>query len=362
MTKINMTKRPLSSGPSPVTDSRRRRQTEPRRRWSRYLETIHRQREITLVVALAVVVLVMTSQNGSFIHLSNIQNILTTTSVLAIVAVGETCVVVTRNIDLSVGSTVGLSAFAAAEYLKNHPHTSLIVIVLIGAAVGLALGLVNACLVTIGRVPSIVATLGTLYVFRGVDFIYAGNGKQVNPSDLPQSFIDFGSRTLLGIPELAWIALVVVLIFAFALNYLQSGRQLYAIGSNPDAARLAGIRVEGHVFATFCISGLLSGIAGVLWAAEYAGVDPQSATGFELLVVASVVVGGVNIFGGSGRVIGAALGALILTSIQAGLTLLKISQFWPEAIYGAAILLAVSLDAFLGRRVAAAIATRRRQI
>jgi len=362
MTKIDMTKRLSSPGASPAEDSPPRRQTEKRRRWSRYLETVHRQREITLVVALAVIVLVMTSQNASFLHLSNIQNILTTASVLAIVAVGETCVVVTRNIDLSVGSAVGLSAFAAADHLKNHPHTTLIVIILIGVGVGLALGLVNACIVTIGRVPSIVATLGTLYLFRGIDFIYAGNGKQVNPSDLPQSFIDFGSRTLLGIPELTWIALVGVLIFALALSYLQSGRQLYAIGSNPDAARLAGVRVDRHVFATFCISGLLSGLAGVLWAGEYAGVDPQSATGLELIVVAAVVVGGVNIFGGSGRVIGAALGALILTSIQAGLTLLKISQFWPKAIYGAAILLAVALDAFLGRRVAAAIATRRRQI
>lgn len=361
MTNVDMKKRRTDARRTSPVDGIGQRPIGQRGRWSRHLETIHRRRELTLVVALAVVVGVMTSQNASFIHLTNIQNILTTASVLAIVVVGETCVVVTRNIDLSVGSNVGLSAFAAAEYLKAHPHASLIVIVLIGTAVGLALGLVNACLVTIGRVPSIVATLGTLYVFRGLDFIYAGNGKQINPSDLPQSFIDFGNRTLLGVPELTWIALVVVLAFALALSFLQGGRQLYAIGSNPDAARLAGIRVDLHVFVTFCISGLLCGIAGVLWAAEYASVDPQSATGFELLVVAAVVVGGVNIFGGSGRVVGAALGALILTSIQAGLTLLKISQFWPEAIYGAAILLAVALDAFLGRRVAAAIAAGRRR-
>lgn len=331
-------------------------------RWSRHLETIHRQRELTLLVALAAVVLIMTTQNSTFLHLSNLQNILGTASVLTIVAVGQTCVVITRNIDLSVGSTLGLSAFAAAAYLKDHPQTSLILIFLIGAAAGLVLGAINAAIVTIGRVPSIVATLGTLYAFRGVDFIYAGNGKQVNPSDLPQSFIDFGNNNLLGVPDLTWIAIVIVLVFAFALNFLQGGRQLYAIGSNPDAARIAGIRVDLHVFSAFCLSGLLCGVAGVLWAAEYAGVDPQSATGFELLVVAAVVVGGVNIFGGSGRVVGAALGGLILTSIQAGLTLLKISQFWPQAIYGAAILLAVALDAFLGRRVTAAIAAGRKQI
>jgi rhamnose transport system permease protein len=218
---------------------------------------------------------------------------------------------------------------------------------------------VNGLLVTVGRMPSVVATLGTLYAYRGVDAIVAGNLRQVSASDVPQRFADFGYQSWLGIPKLAWIALGVVVVFAYALRYTRGGRQLYAIGSNTDAARLAGIRVNLHVFAAFSLSGLLCGLAGVLWMVQYVGADSQSAIGLEFVVIAAVVVGGVTVLGGSGTVVGAVLGALLLVALSNGLTLLHVSQFWPQAIFGAALLVAVTADALLNGRVQAALRRRR---
>jgi rhamnose transport system permease protein len=323
------------------------------------LQAVYRQREASLVAVLALVVVVMATQNSAFLELDSLQGLLRNASVLTIVGVGMACVVITKNIDLSVGSMVGLSAFAAGDFLKDHPDANLVLVFLIGGGVGLVLGMVNASLVTFGQIPSIVATLGTLFVFRGIDSIVAGNLKQVTADDVPQRFADFGYSTVLGIPTLAWIALAVVLVFAHALRSTRMGRQLYAIGSNAEAARLAGVRVNLHVFGAFAICGLLSGLAGVLWVAQYTGADAHTASGLEFVVVAAVVVGGVNIFGGSGTIAGVALGALLLTAIQTGLTMLKVSQFWPDAIYGMALLTAVTVDALLNRRIQAALMRRR---
>jgi rhamnose transport system permease protein len=323
------------------------------------LQAVYRQREASLVAVLALVVVVMTAQNPAFVGSESLQGLLRSASVLIIVGVGMACVIITKNIDLSVGSMVGLAAFAAGDTLKHHPGANLLLIFLIGGGVGLVVGIVNAGLVTFGRIPSIVATLGTLFVYRGIDSIVAGNLKQVTADDVPQRFADFGYSTVLGVPSLAWIAIGVALVFGYALRYTRAGRNLYAIGSNADAARLAGVRVDLHVFGAFALCGVLSGIAGVLWVAQYAGADAHTASGLEFVVVAAVVVGGVNIFGGSGSIAGVALGALLLTAIQNGLTMLKVSQFWPEAIYGMALLVAVTVDAVLNRRIQAALLRRR---
>lgn len=317
-----------------------------------------RVRELGLLIVLLAIVVVIGVQVPRFLTIGNFEQILLGASILAIVGVGQTLVILTRNIDLSVGSMVGLSAFVSANTLAENPGIGVLGAVLLGCSLGVAMGAFNGLLVTVGGVPAIVATLGTLYVYRGLDFYIAG-GQQVDASDVPQAYLNLATAQILGVPTLVLFAVVIVAVFAYLLRASRTGRQLYAIGSNPEAARLAGVRRNRLVFGTFVISGLLCGLAGVLWGARFATVDARAATGLELEVIAAVVVGGVNIFGGSGTVLGAALGAIVLGTVGNGLTLLKISPFWLQAVNGAAILIAVTVDALITRRLQRALAKRR---
>jgi rhamnose transport system permease protein len=334
--------------------------TPQRASQGRLVRMVSRVRELGLFAVLLLIVAIVSVQVPRFLAVSNIEQILLSVAILAIVAVGETLVILTRNVDLSVGAIVGFSAFASADLFKQQPGTSLFLAILLGCSLGLVLGALNGLIVTVGRVPAIIVTLGTLYVYRGLDFVVAG-GNQVNASDVPDSYLSLATTRVLGIPALILFAAAIALIFAYLLHSTRSGRQLYAIGSNPEAARLVGIRSDLLVFGTFLLSGLLCGFAGVLWGARFATVDATAASGLELQVVAAVVVGGVNIFGGSGTILGAMLGAIVLGTIDNALNLLKLSQFWLQAIDGAAILVAVTLDSFITRWLRRALLTRRQR-
>jgi rhamnose transport system permease protein len=324
------------------------------------LDLIGRVREAGIALALAVVVLIVAVQEPRFLKPDNLEQILLSVSILAIVAVGQTLVVLTRNIDLSVGSIVGLAAFVSADTLKGSPETSVVLIIGLGMLIGAGLGVVNGLLVTIGRVPAIVATLGTLYIFRGLDFSIA-EGEQVNAADVPDAYLNLATGKVLGIPSLILFAAVVAAVATVALRRTRGGRELYAIGSNPEAARLAGVRSDRLVFGAFVLCGALCGLAGVLWGARYATIDARAATGLELAVVAAVVVGGVNIFGGSGTAYGAALGAILLGTIENALAILKLNPFWLQAIQGAVIIAAVTVDALITRRLQRALRRARRR-
>ncbi len=334
--------------------------TTQRSSQSRLVRLVSRVRELGLLIVLLLIVAVVSVQEPRFLTIANIEQILLSVAILAIVAVGETLVVLTRNIDLSVGSMVGFTAFVTADLFKQQPGTNLVVAILLGCALGLVLGAINGLIVTVGRVPAIIVTLGTLYVYRGLDFVVAG-GTQVSASDVPDSYLSLATTRILGIPALILFAAAIALIFAYLLRSTRSGRQLYAIGSNPEAARLAGIRSGLLVFGAFLLSGLLCGLAGVLWGARFATVDATAATGLELQVVAAVVVGGVSTLGGSGTILGAILGAVVLGTVDNSLNLLKLSQFWLQAIDGAAIVVAVTLDAFITRWLQRTLITRRQR-
>ncbi len=334
--------------------------TSPRTSQSRLVRLVSRVRELGLLVALLLIIVVVGIQVPGFLTVSNLEQILLSVAILAIVAVGETLVVLTRNIDLSVGSIVGFTAFVAADLFKQQPGINLFVAILLGCVLGLVLGCINGLLVTVGRVPAIIVTLGTLYIFRGFDFVVAG-GAQVSASDVPDSYLSLATTRILGVPALILFAVAIALIFAYLLRFSRTGRELYAIGSNPEAARLVGIRSNSLIFGAFLLSGLLCGFAGVLWGARFATVDSTAATGLELQVIAAVVVGGVNTFGGSGTIFGAVLGAVVLGTVDDALNLLKLSQFWLQAIDGGAILVAVALDAFITGWLQRALVTRRQR-
>jgi rhamnose transport system permease protein len=321
-------------------------------------ERVFRVRESGILVVLALVVAVTTAIQPRFLSQTSIQFVLIDTTVFALLALGETMVVITRNVDLSVGSVLGLSAYASSNLFGPHPGIPIPVVFLAGMGIGLVCGVANGTMVAVGRVPSLVVTLATLYIIRGIDILLF-SGKQVVESTLPSAFLNIPRATIGGIPYLAIAVAIVIGVGAYYLRTYRSGRELYAIGSNPEAARLAGIPTGRRVFTAFAASGAIAGVAGVLWAAQYGTIDASAGTGYELQVISAVVVGGVAIFGGSGSVIGAALGALLLATITSALYVLGISPFWDQAIWGFLLIVSIALDQAITERLTNALRQRR---
>jgi rhamnose transport system permease protein len=343
---------------SATVDTRQETAGKPPRVSSRRLtERVFRIRESGIIAVLIVFVAITVSIEPRFASQQEVQFILANTTIFALLALGETMVIVSRNVDLSIGSVVGLSAYVSASLFGKIHGIPIVVVFLVGLGIGLAVGVANGLMVAIGRVPSLVVTLATLYIVRGLDILIVG-GNEVVAQTLPNAFIEIPRAGVYGVPYLAIVIAVVIGIGAYYLRSYRSGRELYAIGSNPEAARLAGIPVGRRVFTAFAVSGAIAGVAGVLWAAQYQTVDSNAGTGYELTVIASVVVGGVAIFGGSGSAVGAAIGALLLQTINSALYVLGISPFWDQAIAGALLLAAVTLDRIISLRLTAALRRR----
>jgi len=321
-------------------------------------ELMLRFRELGIVLALAIVVGATTIDNHLFVSATSLQQLLSGASIIALLAIGETIVIVTRNVDLSIGSVLGISAYTVGVVFAHHPHVPIPLVFLVALGIGAACGIVNGAIVTLARVPSLVVTLGTLYVIRGIDAAWAG-GNQVNASSLPDSFNKIGYGTVLGVPYLGIIAIVAVAIATYAMRSFRTARDFYAIGSNPEAARLAGIPVGSRVFLAFVLSGGIAGLAGAVWLSYFGSVDAIAGAGYEFQVIAAVVVGGVAIFGGSGTVLGAALGALLLNTIDSALVVVKVSSNWNQALAGALLVGAIAFDRLIAVRVAPALRTRR---
>jgi rhamnose transport system permease protein len=309
-----------------------------------------RARELGIALVIVVVFVVTTVNNSSFAGAHSVQQLLTGASLIALLAVGETLVVVTRNVDLSVGSVVGLSAYLVGDMFKHHPGMPVILGFLLGIAIGALVGAINGLITSVARVPSLVVTLAMLYIIRGVDGVIV-NGVTIDPDSIPNAFQKVGYATVFGVPWLAVIVAVVVAVVGYAMRSFRWARDMYAVGSNPQAAELAGIPAGRRVFTGFLVSGALAGFAGALFLALHAQIDVTGGTGYELTVVAAVVVGGVAIFGGSGTVVGAALGALLLNTINQALVASRISAFWNDAIAGALLLAAIAFDRWLSLRV-----------
>jgi rhamnose transport system permease protein len=320
-------------------------------------ERVFRIRESGIIAVLAVFIAVTASIQPRFLDQANIQFILVNTTVFALLALGETMVVISRNVDLSIGSVLGLSAYVSANLFGQARGIPVPVVFLVGLGIGLACGIGNGLMVSIGRVPSLVVTLATLYIIRGIDILIVG-GNEVVAQTLPGSFINIPRASVLGVPYLAIVIAAVIGAGAYYLRSFRSGRELYAIGSNPEGARLAGIPVGKRVFTAFAFSGAIAGLAGVLWAAQYETIDSTAGTGYELTVISAVVVGGVAIFGGSGSAVGAAVGALLLSTIQSALNVLGISPFWDQAIAGFLLLVAITVDRAIAVRVMLALRRR----
>ncbi|GAC1369520.1 MAG: ABC transporter permease [Pseudarthrobacter sp.] len=336
---------------SSTLDHQKAGTTAPRAGNRAALASVLRLRELPVLLALALLVIVTYLINPLFLTPQGVKDLLLNATIIMILAAGQTLLIITRNIDLSVGSMLGLVAFGTGSIFSAMPGLPIVAVFAAGMAFGAFMGAFNGVLVTVAKVPALVITLGTLYVFRGLNNAWAG-GKQFFAGDRPDAFGALSVNTILGFPMITLLAVAVVIAVALYMSGTRPGRDLYAIGSDPDAATAFGIKVSKRVFLAFLANGALAGLAGVLYASRFNSVGATTGTGMELTVVAAAVVGGVAIFGGSGSVAGAALGALLLTTITSSLTALRVDKFWQQAIVGVLILTAIIIDRVASLRTA----------
>lgn len=309
-----------------------------------------RAREFGILLALVLVVTAATLNNPKFLFSADgWRDLLLTPSILVLVAVGQAIVLITRNVDLSVGSVMGLTAYLTGRLFIDIPGIPIVLVVVAAVVLGALLGLINGALVAYAKVPAMVITLGTLYAYRGINVLWTGSDR-VNASDMPRDFLALGTGQLLGIPILAMVAVLVLAVAAWYMKNTRGGREFYAIGSDPAAAELYGLRVTRRVLTAFVLSGALAGLAGVFYAARYGTINSQAGAGWELDAVGAAVIGGVAITGGIGSVWGAAIGAVLLLTINRALPILGIPDFWQRAVVGLLIIGAIVLDRVLAVR------------
>lgn len=313
-----------------------------------------RFREVGIIAFLLVIVVGATTAEPRFLSPFNLRTVLLWVPLLVTVAMGQMMVIITRGIDVSVGSILALAGIIVGMIFRDFPEFNIYLGTLIGILIGLALGAVNGALIAWMKIPPVITTLGTLSIYRGLTFIVS-QGRQIDPNHVPRSLIFWSQQGPFGINLVPWVVVIAAVVALLAHLFMRSakaGRNIYAVGGNPAAARLRGIPVELTTFLVYAITGAMCGLAGILYASRFGFVNPgETGVGFELTVIAAVVIGGTNMFGGAGSVLGVVLGCLLLGTINVALAILGIAATWQLAVYGFVILLAVVVDAIIEREL-----------
>ena len=322
------------------------------------MASLLRRREVNLAFLILLLVAVVTLRAPRFFSLDSFGAIIEDTGILMILAIAQLFVIVTEGIDLSLGSTMGLTGMIVGVINMHYPAIPIPAIILIGLAVGLVLGLINGTIISLGNVPAIIATLGTMSIYRGFVFI-VGGGQWVGAHEMTEGFRMIPNHTFLGISSLVWITILVVIVAIVFLNYTKTGREIYAVGGNRIATAYVGIRTRAIDFMVYGISGTLAGLGGLLYVSRYASAQNDTAVGFELQTGAACVIGGASIAGGSGSVIGVVLGALFLGIVYNALTVVNLSPFYQMAIQGFVILVGVIANTVANRRLQLRLVKRR---
>ena len=305
---------------------------------------VDRGRELSIVVFLAAIGAVLLLAAPSFFNAANLNNILVNASYVAIGALGQMAVVLTGQPDISVGSILAVCAMSAGTMATAG--LPVLVIIALTVLIGVTLGLINGFLVASLGIHSIIVTLGTLGIYRGALLFFTGGAWVYG---LPDGFRWIALGRVFGIDNPIWIAGLAAVLFAAALSRTAWGRSLYAVGSNEEAARLSGLRVNRVLIGAFALNGGLVAIAAMVYATRFSTIQSNIGTGYEFLVITAVVVGGAHIFGGSGTVLGVVLGALLVGITGTVLVFLEVSAFWEQSLHGLFILLAVGFDVVRSR-------------
>jgi rhamnose transport system permease protein len=317
-------------------------------------------REIGLLAFIVILCVIFQLRNQNFLTLSNIRDLLTNTAILSILSVGMMMVILTRGIDLSVGATIALAGMVSALTVNSFRAISPVLSVLEGMAIGAVAGALIGLLISRFNVLPIIATLGFMNIIRGLTYVVS-KGAWVSAYQMSDGFKAIATGSVLGVSNPILIAVAINLAFFYFINHMKTGRQIYAVGSNPEAADISGIPRRRIILLVYMVQGALAGLGGVIWVAKFASAQSDTAMGFELSVIAAAVLGGVSIAGGSGRVSGLILGTILFGILNNALPLIHISPFWQQAIQGFVILAAVLTNVMV-KRNSQRFALRRRAI
>jgi AI-2 transport system permease protein len=309
-----------------------------------------RQREFITIGGAVLLFVIVGIFHASFIDPSNIARVLNSTVILALLGTGSAIVILTKNIDVSVGSTLALSGIVGAMLMRDGAPIWVAVLAVI--LVGAVLGAINGIGVTYGHVPSIVMTLGTLAAYRGISFLVTGG---YSIESLPSAYRQVGRIEFLGLPMLVWATIALIAIIAVIMARTKFGRSFYATGDNADGAYLVGISTNRFVILAYTLSGVLAALAALVFLAQVGSIGNQAGQGIEMRAIAAAVIGGVSLTGGVGTVTGAAFGALFISTATSSLSFLRIPGSWSDTVIGAILLIALFADS----RVRALVSQRR---
>ncbi|HBR1103901.1 TPA: autoinducer 2 ABC transporter permease LsrC [Klebsiella pneumoniae] len=311
------------------------------------MKTLLKNRELSAFFAIVALFVVLVALNPAYFSLQTLAMIFASSQILCLLALGATLVMLTRNIDVSVGSTVGLCAIAVGVALNNG--YGLATAIAFALAIGALAGAFNGLLVVGLRIPAIVATLGTLGLYRGVMLLWTG-GKWIE--GLPDSLKSLSEPAFIGVSPLGWLVLALLLAGGWLLSRTAFGRDIYAVGDNLAAARQLGVAVNRTRMLAFTLNGMLAACAGIVFAAQIGFVPNQTGSGLEMKAIAACVLGGISLLGGTGTLLGAFLGAFFLTQIDTVLVLFRLPAWWNDFIAGLVLLGVLVLDGRLRQALA----------
>ena len=305
-------------------------------------------RELGLVFFIVILGIIVQARSSEFLTLHNMSNLFTDAAILGILSVGMMMVLLTGGIDLSIGAVIAFSGMISALTVKSFPELHPALAVLEGALIGSVVGLITGTLVARFSILPIIASLGMMNIMRGMTYVVA-RGAWVSAYQMPDSFKQMATNRVLGINNLIIIAIVVYVIFFYFINYSKTGRRIYAVGSNREAADIIGLPSKGIVTLVYVLQGLLAGLGGVLWVSKFASAQGDTAMGYEMNVIASCVLGGIAVSGGRGSVPGLILGVVLFGILANALPLINVSPFWQQAIQGFVILAAIITNVMIKR-------------
>lgn len=311
------------------------------------MKTLLKNRELSAFFAIVALFALLVALNPAYFSLQTLAMIFASSQILCLLALGATLVMLTRNIDVSVGSTVGLCAIAVGVALNNG--YGLATAIAFALAIGALAGAFNGLLVVGLRIPAIVATLGTLGLYRGVMLLWTG-GKWIE--GLPDSLKSLSEPAFIGVSPLGWLVLALLLAGGWLLSRTAFGRDFYAVGDNLAAARQLGVAVNRTRMLAFTLNGMLAACAGIVFAAQIGFVPNQTGSGLEMKAIAACVLGGISLLGGTGTLLGAFLGAFFLTQIDTVLVLFRLPAWWNDFIAGLVLLGVLVLDGRLRQALA----------
>jgi rhamnose transport system permease protein len=319
-----------------------------------------RFRELGLVIFIILVSVIIQTRNTEFLTIPNINNILTNTAILSILSVGMMMVLITGGIDLSIGATMAFSGMVTALTVKANMTVPPLILVVEGTVLGAVAGAIIGLLIARFSILPIIATLGMMNVIRGLTYVVSG-GAWVSAYQMSVEFKALATGKFFGVNRLIVIAVVIYIVFYYFINFTRTGRRIYAVGSNPEAAEVIGLPKKRIVWLVYVLMGALTGLGGVLWVAKFASAQGDTAAGYEMNVIASCVLGGISVSGGRGKLSGLILGVILFGILANALPLINVSPFWQQAIQGFVILAAIITNVLI-KRNNDRIALRRRAI